>query len=220
MREADFKPLGVLFDMDGLMLDTERPCIAAWLEAAMLNGRVIDESVPRAVVGMDEKSSRKLFMEKLGPDFPYEKVHIDLVRLMRDYEARHGVGLRPGLLPLLKHLASLGLPLAVATSTARARALQKLEKAGILPYFSAAACGDEVSRGKPEPDIFLLAASRIGISADACLGFEDSPAGLRSLAAAGIRPVFVKDIVEPPPEVLARVWRRFESLDEAIPLFS
>jgi beta-phosphoglucomutase-like phosphatase (HAD superfamily) len=108
----------------------------------------------------------------------------------------------------------------VATSTARERALQKLDRAGILHYFKEAAFGDEVPKGKPEPDIFLLAARRLHKAPADCVGFEDSPAGLRSLAAAGIRSVFVKDVIEPEPGVLSLVWRRFESLDQAIPLFA
>jgi HAD superfamily hydrolase (TIGR01509 family) len=220
MTEEPFKPQGVLFDMDGLMLDTERPCIPAWIEAAKKYNWVIDDTVPRALVGLDGRNARRFFRENYGEVFPYDPVHDEMVRLMEQYEAEHGVGLRPGLLVLLDHLASLGLPLAVATSTRRERAVKKLEKAGLLPYFTALACGDEVSRGKPEPDIFLLAARRIGIAGNACIGFEDSPAGIRSLAAAGIRAVFVKDIVEPPPEVLALVWRRLETLAEAVPLFS
>jgi beta-phosphoglucomutase-like phosphatase (HAD superfamily) len=95
-----------------------------------------------------------------------------------------------------------------------------LGKAGIVERFSAFAFGDEVANGKPAPDIYLLAASRLGAAPRACVGFEDSPAGLRSLAAAGIRSVFVKDVVEPPPEVLAGVWRQCGDLAEAVDLFS
>jgi beta-phosphoglucomutase-like phosphatase (HAD superfamily) len=98
--------------------------------------------------------------------------------------------------------------------------MQKLAKAGIQKYFQAAAFGDEVTKGKPEPDIFLLAAQRLKIVPADCVGFEDSPAGLLSLSAAGIRSIFINDIFEPGPDILSLVWRRFESLDQAIPLFS
>jgi HAD superfamily hydrolase (TIGR01509 family) len=220
MSEAGFRPQGALFDMDGLMLDTERPCITAWMEAAKNCNWSIDETIPYAVVGRDSRTSRRLFLEKYGKAFPYDDIQKEAGRLMDQYEAENGVVLKPGLLFLLDRLTALGLPLGVATSTYRKPALAKLEQAGILCYFKAAACGDEVGKGKPEPDIFLLAAERIGIKAENCAGFEDSPAGLRSLFAAGIRSVFVKDLIEPPPEVLALVWRRFERLDEAMPLFT
>jgi HAD superfamily hydrolase (TIGR01509 family) len=212
------KVRGVLFDMDGLMRDTERPCIEAWVEAGKIHGLPVGEDAPRAAIGRDEKSCRMIFLEKYGEDFPYDLLLAEVSAIVRRKE-EEGIALRPGLLLLLDHLASLGLPLAVATSTARERALQKLGKAGILHYFKEAAFGDEVTKGKPAPDIFLLAARRLQSAPEDCVGFEDSPAGLRSLAAAGIRSVFVKDIVEPDPEVLSLVWRRFESLDQAIPLF-
>jgi beta-phosphoglucomutase-like phosphatase (HAD superfamily) len=107
----------------------------------------------------------------------------------------------------------------VATSTARERALWKLDRAGIAGRFDAVVCGDEVSRGKPAPDIFLLAAERLGVRPSECAGFEDSPAGLRSLHAAGIRSIFIKDLVEPEATVLSTVWRRYESLAEAAGLW-
>ena len=85
--------------------------------------------------------------------------------------------------------------------------------------FSAFALGDEVVNGKPAPDIFLLAAKRLGKQPDSCVGFEDSPAGLWGLHCAGIRSVLVKDLLEPEPEILATVWRRCVDLAEAAKLF-
>jgi HAD superfamily hydrolase (TIGR01509 family) len=131
---------------------------------------------------------------------------------------KDGVALRPGLLALREHLDSLGIPFVVATSSARTVALRKLEMARIGGRFPLLVCGDEVRRGKPAPDIFLRAAELLGKEPAECLGFEDSPAGLRALEAAGIRSVFIKDMVEPPPEALASVWLRLNSLDEAIPV--
>ncbi|MDR0877174.1 MAG: HAD family hydrolase, partial [Treponema sp.] len=91
--------------------------------------------------------------------------------------------------------------------------------ANVRDRFSVITCGDEVAHGKPAPDIFLLAAGRLGQEPAACIGFEDSTAGLRALAAAGVRSVFIKDLLEPPHEVLATVWRRCNDLEEAAELF-
>ncbi|MDR2258511.1 MAG: HAD family hydrolase, partial [Treponema sp.] len=154
-----------------------------------------------------------------GPDFPYDEYRREAVRLIREAAEERGIPRRPGLLPLLDHLDRLAIPFAVATSTDRETAVWKLTKAGIRDRFSALACGDEVQYGKPAPDIFLLAAERLGKSPAECTGFEDSPAGLMALQAAGIPPVFIKDLLEPPAEVLAGVWRRYDSLDQAIELF-
>ncbi|GAB1484723.1 HAD family hydrolase [Treponema sp.] len=209
-------PAALIFDMDGLMLDTERPSIALWLEAAREYGWTIDEAVPLATIGLDEAATRATVMEACGPVFPYEEVRSRLIELYERHVEEKGIIKRPGLLKLLDHARSAGLPLAVATSTARIEAEERLERAGIREYFSALACGDEVGRGKPAPDIFLLASERLNIAPECCLGFEDSAPGLKGLAAAGIKSIFIKDMLEAPTEVLATVWRRYSDLSEAI----
>jgi HAD superfamily hydrolase (TIGR01509 family) len=215
-----FRPEAVIFDMDGLMLDTERPVVAAWGAAARTKGWQVDEAAALKTIGIDEPSTRAVLMGTYGPDFPYEEIRQELVRLMVQEADQNGIPQRPGLITLLDHLAGLGIPMVVATSTKRRSALWKLERGGILERFPLMACGDEVQRGKPAPDIFLLAAERLGKAPEVCVGFEDSPAGLQSLYAAGIRSVFVKDLIEPPDDVLQTVWQRFENLAEAVPLFT
>ncbi|MDR1466463.1 MAG: HAD family phosphatase [Treponema sp.] len=214
---------GAIFDMDGLMLDTERPSMQAWKQAAMERGFSISDAVFFRTMGVAESVCRQVYADefgdtKLGVDFPYEEIR-ERVRIILDNEfEKNGIGLRPGLIPLLDRLAAMNMPLAVATSTHKKRALWKLEKTGLTERFSAFAFGDEVDRGKPAPDIFLLAAQRLGnITAD-CIGFEDSPAGLLGLHSAGIRSVFVKDLIEPPPEVLSTVWWCCTDLAAAVEL--
>ncbi|MDR3303538.1 MAG: HAD family hydrolase, partial [Treponema sp.] len=141
-------------------------------------------------------------------------------RRIKEQAEQEGISHRPGLIPLLDHLARLNIPCAVATSTSRNTALWKLRKAGIADRFVAKVCGDEITRGKPAPDIFLRALEHLGKAPADSIGFEDSLAGLQSLHAAGIRSVFIKDLVEPPPEVLATVWMRCADLAEAVRLFS
>ncbi|MDR3139981.1 MAG: HAD family phosphatase [Treponema sp.] len=214
-----FLPAAVIFDMDGLMLDTEGPAVSLWIEAARKLGWKLDRELILNTVGIDAASTRAAFMAEYGPNFPYETIRQDLSRSIRDQVEREGISHRPGLLTLLDCLGARGIPLGVATSTARKTALWKLDKGGIGDRFAVLVCGDEVNRGKPAPDIFLLAAERLGYNPSQCLGFEDSPAGLQALHAAGIRSVFIKDLVEPPPEILAAVWRRCGDLAEAAALF-
>jgi HAD superfamily hydrolase (TIGR01509 family) len=130
-----------------------------------------------------------------------------------------GVPKKTGLDVLHDRIAAAKLPMAVATSTRKATALEMLAKSGIIGRFTAIIGGDEVTNGKPAPDIFLQAAEKLGFPPSECIGFEDSVAGLRGLHAAGIRSVFVKDIVEPPQDVLDTVWRRYDDLSEAVELF-
>jgi len=212
-----FHPDGAIFDMDGLMLDTERPYLPLWpLVAKPFGWDVSPETVQRAI-GISGPDVRALFLREYGADFPFDAITAKLDELI-EKEFEKGVPHRPGLIVLLDHLASLGIPLAVATSTRRKKALWKLEKAGILDRFQVLASGDEVVNGKPAPDIFLLAAERLKKDPSRCIGFEDSPAGLRGLAAAGIRSVFVEDMVKPPEAVLATVWHICTDLSEAVDL--
>jgi HAD superfamily hydrolase (TIGR01509 family) len=205
--------------MDGLMLDTERPMVRAWIDAVRSSGLPVEEALVLKTVGIDDASGRALLTGVFGPDFPYDQILPGILeRIAREAEAR-GIPHRPGLRVLLDHLARLGVPLAVATSSSKTSARWKLSHGGILDRFSVLACGDEVRHGKPAPDIFLLAAERLGKEPAECVGFEDSPAGLLSLRDAGIRSVFIKDLVEPPPEVLATVWRRCGDLAEATAFF-
>jgi HAD superfamily hydrolase (TIGR01509 family) len=218
-KEKPLIPAAVIFDMDGLMLDTERPALVSWIKAAGKLGWDLPEAVVFRIVGRDEESSRQIMGDYFGPGFPYEKARKLMREFILELADTEGIPHRPGLLVLLDHLSRLGVPLGVATSTEGKIARWKLEKAGILERFSVLACGDEVTRGKPAPDIFLLAAERLGQAPRNCVGFEDSPAGLTALHAAGIPSVFVKDLVEPPQEILRMVWRRLGDLAEAVELF-
>ena len=181
-------------------------------------GYTIGPETVISALGTDEAGNRVIFLREFGEDFPYDKIRKDFLSLI-NAEFEKGIAHRPGLGFLLDHLASMGIPIAVATSAYRKRALWKLRMAGILERFPVLVCGDEVPDVKPAPDIFLLAAEKLGRAPAECVGFEDSPAGLRALHAAGIRSVFIKDLVEPPEEILATVWRRCGDLAEAIELF-
>jgi HAD superfamily hydrolase (TIGR01509 family) len=201
--------------MDGLLLDTERPVKELWLRAARNRGWEIRQETVFRTTGVDEGSTRNIMMEEYGPDFPYGEIRNELSRLVTDEVERKGIAWRPGLPVILDKLEGLTIPFGVATSTKRTTALWKLEKAGLGGRFAIIVCGDEVARGKPAPDIFLRAAKLLGAAPENCLGFEDSPAGLRALAAAGIPSIFIKDMLEPPAEVLVTVWRRCADLAEA-----
>jgi HAD superfamily hydrolase (TIGR01509 family) len=218
--KACFQPRAVILDMDGLMLDTERPIIDLWVKAGRSCGWEIRRESVIQVIGINRASSFAVFRNEYGADFPYDEIHTGMQRLMMEAWASEGIRCRPGLIDLLDCLAEQKIPFAVATSTDRKTARWKLERAGILGLFSLLICGDEIERGKPAPDIFLAAARGLGAAPADCVGFEDSAPGLMGLQAAGIRSVFVKDLPEPPPEVLAGVWRRYGDLAEAREIFT
>ncbi|MDR2509530.1 MAG: HAD family phosphatase [Spirochaetaceae bacterium] len=213
------KICAALFDLDGLMLDTERPFLTALQRKAREAGWDIPFELLKNTIGINCRASEHYLKEKLGEAFPFKTLRGDVIKEEAARAEHYGIPRRPGLIQLLDALADKKIPAAVATSTDRERALWKLKYGGILERFNIIVCGDEIENGKPAPDIFLKAAEKLGEPAENCAGFEDSPAGLMALAAGGIRSIFIKDLVEPDEAVLATVWKRLPSLYEAIELF-
>lgn len=208
----------VLFDMDGLMFDTERMYHDAWLELGRRRGLAMTEEIVTGMRGRNRQGCVALCREAFGAQFDFTELRDACVERMEAAIAEKGLPRRPGLDELLEELARRGLPAVLATSTSRATALRYLELAGVNRYFKGAVCGDEVERGKPAPDIFLRAAALAGEAPVQCMVLEDSPNGLRAGAAAGCRAVMVPDLDPATPELAALAAAVVPSLREAIPL--
>ncbi|WP_300369150.1 HAD family phosphatase, partial [uncultured Subdoligranulum sp.] len=168
----------VLWDMDGLMFDTERIGQAGWQAAARELGIDIPPEVVAAMRGTGTDACRRLFNRSIPGNY-YDKAHALRLQYAADWVQRHGVPVKPGLRPLLDGLRDRGIPSVLATSTARATALAYLEQAGVTKLFAAMVFGPEVARPKPAPDIFLAAAAVVHAAPGRCLVLEDSPNGLR-----------------------------------------
>jgi len=213
--EKTFRPSAVIFDMDGLMFDTENLTIPLWDVAGKPFGYNIPYDIVLRMVGISTEKARLVMYEEFGTDFPYDTIRTEFRKLVQEEVDKNGVPLKPGLMYLLDRLSAAKIPYGVATSSRTATATNMLSKAGILDRFTAITCGEEVTNGKPAPDIFLLAAQKLKTPPSACVGFEDSPPGLMGLHTAGIRSIFIKDLIEPSQEVLATVWQRCNDLAEA-----
>ena len=213
------KKEGVLFDLDGLLVDTEKPFLDCWVEACAKQGFPVTEKEALTLVGMGVREEEAETKRLYGAAFPFAKLREETYRVTIEYHEKHGMRLMRGAKELLGCLKDKKIPLCLATGTMYERTLWKLRVSGLEGIFDAITTGSDVQKGKPDPSIFLVAAQKIGIEPANCMGFEDSTVGLLALQAAGIRSIFIKDLIEPPPDILKTVWKRFNSLDEAISLF-
>ena len=216
---APLIPRGVIFDMDGLMLDTERLETDLYVEISARMGWPTPVTMLQNTIGITDEDALVFYKNQYGAGYPFAEIWEAVVKEEELRAGKNGIPHKKGLIVLLDKLKNLGIPLAIATSADSTRAQWKLKQAGILDRFTAFACGDEVQNGKPAPDIFLLAAKKLGVDGKDCIGFEDSSAGLAGLASAGIPSVFIKDLIEPPPEIHATIWHQCMDLEEATSLF-
>ena len=208
-----FTPAAVIFDMDGLMLDSERAYTAAMADAAKDLGHDLPQALWLTMIGRGEQVCRQLLAEQIGDS--QAQALLDLADERYESLAASGIQHRPGIVPMLKYLTAHDIPLAVATSTRNPLATTKLQAAGLLDWFDAICTSSDVAQAKPAPDVYLLAAQRLGVAPEQCLVLEDSPTGVRAALAAGMTPIQVPDLLAPDLDTRALGHRIVESLSEA-----
>ena len=206
----------VVFDMDGVLFDTERLCQDSWLAIADENGLPdMDKIFPRCI-GLNANDSRQIVMGAYGEDFDYEGFRQRASEWFRDYIEKNGLPLKPGTREILAWLKENGWRIGLASSTRRTTVLNHLEQAGISEYFSVVVTGDMVEHSKPRPDIYLMACRELGVEPEKAYAIEDSPNGIRSAHVAGMTPLMVPDMI-PPDEEMVRLSRRiFKDLMEVM----
>ena len=188
------KPVaGVIFDMDGVILDTEKLYGRFWQEAAIALGYPMTHRQALGMRSLNRQAGQEKLESYFGPGISRSQVRNKRIELMDAYIAQHGVELLPGVREILTFLKQRGIATAIATSSPMERVERYLGPYGVLSKFDALCSADDVARGKPEPDIYLKAAAMIGLPPEKCLAVEDSPAGILSASRAGCMPVFVPD---------------------------
>jgi beta-phosphoglucomutase-like phosphatase (HAD superfamily) len=212
-------PKAILFDMDGLMLDSEPIYHAAWHRAALDLGCVIDESRYLALVGRSNDESDRLMLDMFGADFPLARFKLAWNEHWHRHVAEQGMSLKPGIEALLDWIDDVGLAKAVGTSCDRNKAQISLETARLYHRFETIITVDDTGGiGKPAPDIFRLAAQTLGVAPGDCLVLEDSNAGVQAAVAAGMPVIMVPDLQTPSPHSQTQALGIVASLDAIVTL--
>jgi HAD superfamily hydrolase (TIGR01509 family) len=193
----------VIFDMDGVMIDTERQSTAGWHHAFEAHGGEIPEWLINKFKGAPAQLSAQYFDEYFKGEYDYWQMRDERTSYVHEMRKTTGVPVKHGLYTLLEAIRVRGLSCAVATSTQRASAMNTLTEIGAISYLDAVVYGDEVENGKPEPDIFLKAAQSIGASPDECIVIEDSINGIKAGHAAGMKVVHIPDTIEITEDIAA-----------------
>ena len=210
------KIMGVISDMDGVILDSEKLYVRFWCEAADFYGFPMEK---RHALGI-RSTARPFAIERLqgwfGKDFDYDLVRNKRIELMDKYVSVYGIEAKPGAEALLEWLKENGYSVALATASPVDRATSYLSQVGLLRYFDEVCSARQVKYGKPKPDIYLYAADKLGLAPEKCLALEDSPNGARSAAAAGCRTVLVPDLDDPSEELKDLLFASAENLKSVI----
>ena len=208
------KPRGVVFDMDGLLLDSERLARDTFFVSCRLHGFEPDPAVYLRCIGTRGDRTRDILIEGYGASFPLDAVMTEWATRYDGHVLHKPVAPKPGARSLLDRLAALGLPLALATSTRTDIALRKLTLAGFVDFFAHVIGGDQVQHPKPHPEPYREAARRLGLSVGDCWALEDSENGVRSAHAAGLFVVQVPDLVAPTEDLKALGHRIVTTLSD------
>ncbi|MEO0828012.1 MAG: HAD family phosphatase [Cyanobacteria bacterium J06639_16] len=209
-------PTAVIFDMDGLMLDSEVIFKVAWQRAGAALGYSLSDELYDSLVGRSNREVEVVFCQTYGDGFPVLRFRQLWGEFWEQQVKTTGVAIKPGLLELLDFLEQHQIPKAVGTSSEWKEADLSLKTAGIFHRFKTIVTVDQAGAGKPAPDIFLMALDRLSVAPQDCLVFEDSNAGVKAAHAAGIPVIMVPDLQTPSAESKAIAAHISSSLDEAV----
>lgn len=209
---------GIISDMDGVILDSEKLYVRFWCEAARFYGYPMQELHALSIRSMARPLAAQRLRGYFGEDFDYHAVHDKRVELMDKYIDKNGIEAKPFAKELLQYLKACGYQVALATATGLERTQKYLERVGLYRYFDEIVCASMVNCGKPKPDIYLFAAERLGLKAEECIALEDSPNGIISASSAGCKTVMVTDLDKPTKDILPLLFAVADNLDDVINL--
>lgn len=194
----------IVFDMDGVLFDTEVICMKAWVAVAEKNGLPGMEEIFPKCIGGNEDRSRRIVLEAYGEDFDYADFRRQASDEFWNYINKNGLPVKPGAKEILRWLRENGWAMGLASSTKKSSVLSLLEQAGLRDFFAAVVTGDMVEHSKPDPEIYLLACRELSAEPSRTYAVEDSPNGVRSACGAGLRTLMVPDMI-PADEEMRRL---------------
>ena len=202
----------VVFDMDGVIFDTERLVIEFWKEVAERHNIPNVEHTCIQCLGTNRVRTREIFLENYGADFPFDPYRAEVTELFNTHYKGVPLPTKPGVRELLSYLQEQDIKVGLASSTAQHLVRDEIGTAGLLPYFQTLVCGDMVEHSKPAPDIFLKACEILNADPTKSIAIEDSFNGIRSAHCAGMTPIMVPDQVQPTDEIRALAFHVMPSL--------
>lgn len=206
--------MNVIFDMDGLMFDTERVFVQAWDYAGEQMGIGKAGYMTLKTLGMNIAMSKEVWREEFGDRYDEQELRRHTKQFLTEYYASNKVPVKKGLYTLLEYLKNRGAKMAVATSSPRWEVENHLKDAGVYEYFQEIVCGDMIAHSKPDPEIYLKVCALFGIAPEEAYALEDSRNGLLSAHRAGCKAVMVPDLWQPDEEILQIITGKYEDLEQ------
>lgn len=206
----------VIFDMDGVLIDTEKWLNIYWRQAASEAGYDMKEEHALAIRSLAGKYAAPYLQSIFGENFSYWTIREHRKELMKEHIAKHGIDKKPGVDEILDYLKAHGIMTAVATATDPVRTKDYLTRIGAYEKFDRIVCATMVENGKPKPDIYLYVCEQIGCAPEECIAVEDSPNGVRAAVDAGIRTIMVPDLTKPDKETAEIITAEADSLFDII----
>lgn len=203
----------IIFDMDGLMIDSERVTFECYQEILKGMNLTMDKEFYKTLLGKPLKGIYQRFYDAYGNDFPIEDVIKDVHALMAKRFETEGVPIKTGLKSLLEYLKENNYKTIVATSSNRDRVDTILSQAQITDYFDDSICGDEVTKGKPNPEVFLKSCQKLGVNVDEAIVLEDSEAGIQASYDAGIKVICIPDMKYPEKQYEEKTFKILKDLN-------
>ena len=204
----------VIFDMDGVLIDTEKYLVTYWCQAAEELGVPMKREHALMIRSLSGKFAEPWLKSLYGEDFDYAAVRERRKKIMADHLKKHGVEIKAGVRETLIYLREKGYKLAVATATEKDRAEEYLNEIGIKEMFDQIVCANMVENGNPMPDIYLYVCEQIGEAPGDCVAVEDSPNGVKSAYGAGCQVIMIPDLTLPDEETASYLWKQVGKMND------